>query len=454
MASNAPNTTVACPQCRQPVAVHLEQLVDAGADPGAKQRLLKGQLNLLSCPLCGQTSMLGTPLVYHDPAKELLLTFVPMELNMRLQDKENLLGSLTRQVVSRTPADQRKGYLLRPQEMLSLQNLINRILEADGITPEMLDSQRAKLQLLQDLLKTDASALPALIQQRDAEIDVPFVQILGALLQRATGNGAAEQDTAVRLAALSEQVALHSTIGRSSSRQTQVLEEVAEELQALGTNLTRDTLLQLVCSNPDELRTRAVVTLVRQLVDYEFFVGLTKQIDKAAGEQRKKLEAARQVLLDTVARSDAAAKAQGTAAAQLLQALLQAPDETVAVREALPEISDLTLAILNQNIEAAQKAGQQDAIARLTQLRATIMAELDASTPPALRFINDLMQSDTPEAAAEMLRNRSAELTEELLQSMVELAQDLEARGHADMSAKLKEYHGLAQRELSLAKWR
>jgi hypothetical protein len=229
---------------------------------------------------------------------------------------------------------------------------------------------------------------------------------------------------------------------------------VAEELQALGTNLTRETLLQLVCSNPDELRVRAVVTLVRQLVDYEFFVGLTKQIDKAAGEQRKQLEAARQVILDAVDRSDAAAKAQGSAAAQLLQALLQAPDEAAAVREVLPEINDRTLAILHQNIEAATKSGQKDAIARLEKLRATIMAELDASTPPALRFINDLLQSETPEAAAEMLRNRAAELTEELLQSMVELAQDLEARGHADMSAKLKEYHALAQRELSLAKWR
>jgi len=61
---------------------------------------------------------------------------------------------------------------------------------------------------------------------------------------------------------------------------------------------------------------------------------------------------------------------------------------------------------------------------------------------------------ESAEAAAEMLRNRAAELTAELLQSMVELGDDLDARGHADMSAKLKEYHGLAQRELSLAKWR
>ena len=125
------------------------------------------------------------------------------------------------------------------------------------------------------------------------------------------------------------------------------------------------------------------------------------------------------MILDAVARSDAAAKAQGSAAAQLLQALLQAPDEAAAVREALPEINDLTLAILHQNIEAATKSGQKDAIARLEKLRATIMAELDASTPPALRFINDLLQSETPEAAAEMLRNRAAELTGELLQSMV-----------------------------------
>jgi hypothetical protein len=54
--------------------MRIEQLVDAESDPGSKARLLSGALNRVRCPVCSWEGQLAAPLVYHDPAHELLLT--------------------------------------------------------------------------------------------------------------------------------------------------------------------------------------------------------------------------------------------------------------------------------------------------------------------------------------------------------------------------------------------
>ena len=77
-----PKTQVSCPNCRQPVIADIEQLFDLFTDPAAKQRLLSGTFNQIQCQVCGYQGALATPIVYHDPEKELLLTFVPPELNL------------------------------------------------------------------------------------------------------------------------------------------------------------------------------------------------------------------------------------------------------------------------------------------------------------------------------------------------------------------------------------
>ena len=77
-----PQTRTTCPRCRQPVLAEINQLFDVNTDPEAKQRLLSGQYNLIHCPSCGYEGNLSTPIVYHDPNKELLLTFFPSELGL------------------------------------------------------------------------------------------------------------------------------------------------------------------------------------------------------------------------------------------------------------------------------------------------------------------------------------------------------------------------------------
>jgi hypothetical protein len=47
---------------------------------------------------------------------------------------------LISQVTNRLPAEKRKAYLLRPQSFLTIESMLERILAADGITKEMLDT--------------------------------------------------------------------------------------------------------------------------------------------------------------------------------------------------------------------------------------------------------------------------------------------------------------------------
>ena len=82
------DTQVSCPNCRQPVIAQVEQLFDLYEDPGSKQRLLSGGSNFIRCPHCGFQGELATPIVYHDPEKELLLTYMPTSLAMPQAEQE------------------------------------------------------------------------------------------------------------------------------------------------------------------------------------------------------------------------------------------------------------------------------------------------------------------------------------------------------------------------------
>ena len=89
-----------CPRCRAPISVDLYQVVDARQDPELKQALLNGQLNAFSCPSCGLTGQMASPVLFHDPEHELLMVYVPMEMNLPHVEQERLIGRLVQQVIA------------------------------------------------------------------------------------------------------------------------------------------------------------------------------------------------------------------------------------------------------------------------------------------------------------------------------------------------------------------
>ena len=55
---------IRCPQCGQSFTSDVQSIVDVGENPGLKDALLGGTLNVFTCPNCGARGRLGTPLLY------------------------------------------------------------------------------------------------------------------------------------------------------------------------------------------------------------------------------------------------------------------------------------------------------------------------------------------------------------------------------------------------------
>ncbi len=66
-----PKIQTSCPNCQQPIIAEIQQVIDVGRNPQAKDLILSGELNMALCQVCGFQGQLPVPVVYHDAEKEL-----------------------------------------------------------------------------------------------------------------------------------------------------------------------------------------------------------------------------------------------------------------------------------------------------------------------------------------------------------------------------------------------
>src|SRR5574338_1432593 len=292
-----PQTQIACPRCRQMIPANVEQLFDVTQDPQAKQRLLGGVSNMARCPFCGYQGRLATPIVYHDNDKELLLTFFPPELGLPLNEQEKVIGPLIKQVMDHLPPEKRKGYLLNPIPNLTYESMVQTILSKDGITPEMLKEQQDRVSLIERLLQASSNDVRSeLIKQNPNMFDEQFFALFSRLAQSAAASG--QEQVARALVDLQKQLLEETAFGRELKESVGELEAATKALQDAGQGLTREKLLELIVESPNDARVRAYVNLARAGMDYEFFQLLSTRIDKASGEEKTRMEALREKLLD------------------------------------------------------------------------------------------------------------------------------------------------------------
>lgn len=411
-------TTIACIQCRQQFRVSFQNVVDAKQDPQAKMRLLTGQLNLAPCPNCGAPNTMMTPLVYHDPAKELLITFVPMELGLSKDAQEKAIGDLVRGVTSELPQGAFKAYLLQPRQALTMQGLIDQVLQADGVTPEMMEAQRSRVRLIESLLEADDNDLTTIIQQNDAQIDSQFMQTLTLLAQRMLQEG--RQALAERMVMLQNRIVELSSFGKQVMErarvQEEVIEQVAEDVNALGEEADRPDFMRLAIqyAGSDE-RLQALVGLVRPAFDYQFFQELQAYIGQAAADERPRLETLREKLLELTALADQQTRAALQDAATLLQALVNNDNPMDMIEANLPLIDVTFMQVLSANIQEAERRGDARMGDRLKAIYNVIVGALQANMPPELQFINEVLSAHSPDAAKELIAQRIHEFDGELL---------------------------------------
>jgi len=403
-------TQISCPRCRQPILAQVEQLFDITADPGAKQRLLGGVSNFANCPHCGYSGALATPIVYHDAGKELLLTYFPGELSVPVNEQEKLIGPLINQAVNRLPPEKRKAYLLRPQSFLTYQSLIERVLSADGVTPEMIQAQQQRVNLIERLLSTStAEARTQLIQQEAKLLDAEFFGLFSRLMEGAAASG--QEQVAQQMNALQQQLMKESEYGRQLQSQVNEIQEAVKTLQAAGKELTREKLLEILIQAPNEARLSALASLTRPGLDYLFFQSLTERIETKTGDERKKMEFLREKLLDITRQIDQRVEEEYKRAGELLNTLLAAPDIQKATLERLNEISEIFVQVLNR---ALQEATQKKNEAQLKKLEQIVAVLQKVSAPPKeYELLEKLLDAPNEAALNKMLEEHKNEITPE-----------------------------------------
>jgi hypothetical protein len=412
-----PKTQVSCPKCRQPVLAEVNQLFDVNVDPSSKARLLSGAINFIQCPICGFQGNLATPIVYHDADKELLLTYMPPELGIPRNEQERMIGNLINQVINKLPQEKRKGYLLNPQTTLTLQGLIERVLEADGITKEMIQAQQQRLSLIQRLVNTsDESSRTEIAKQENENIDAEFFTLLSRLAETALVNG--DRESAQQLANLQKSLLPITTYGQQIQAQAREIEAAITELKDAGKELTREKMLELVINAPNDVRLSTLVSYARPLMDYTFFQMLSERIDRARTDGRTRLIELRSKLLEMTQAIDQQMEDHIRQTREVIIKLLQAEDVVTAMEQTLVAVDEYFIREVNRLLEEARNQGDLTKSGKLQKMLEVIQ---QASAPPELSLIEKYLDSPDEQSMQEFLKANKDAISPEFLDLLANL---------------------------------
>lgn len=438
---------VTCPACKALVEADVEQIIDVRRQPHLKQALLAGQLNRIQCRACGAGNALLTPLLYHDADNELLLAYVPPELNLQGMQRDQVVGDLLKELTGRIPREDFRGYMFQPGQVLTMQGLIEQVLEGDGVTKDVLETQRQRVDLLGRMTQADPKRLRSLVRKHDAEIDAVFFQAALAMMQHAVQEG--QEPLVKALAAIQEAAAKHSTFGREltaqAEEQERIVKDVAERLRALGEKPTRRDILALVLElAANDPRLQALVGLVRPVLDYAFFQELSMHLGRAPVAERPQLEALRERLGELTREADAQAQAALQRAAAALQAIVSSPDTDRAIRENRSLIDENFMAVLAANIREAESRVDVQASSKLKGIHQKIVTLMRQQMRPELRFVNELLEAPDDRAALAMLEKGARQYGDALLPALTAVGNLLRQQGQNELARRLDVLHKAA----------
>jgi hypothetical protein len=408
-------------------------VIDVGVQPELKNYLLAGQLNVAVCPNCGTPAMIAAPLIYHDPAKQLFLIHFPQQLNARPEEQERFIGDATSLIMRELPADAPKGYLLAPRRFLTLNSLLDTVLEADGISREVIEAQRARVELISrmaDAFEQGEQQLAAAVAQNKAALDYEFFATLTAFADASAQGG--RDESAQLLEDLREK--LIELTGFDAS----TLEQPGEQYDDLDV----DEAIQRLADAP-EAELEQTIAELRPAIDYDFFETWTSRIDAAtqAGDSAtaERLTARRATILETVERMDKQAQEMFEAGASVLEQILAAPDTAAALREHADKLDEAFLLVLQANAAAAERMSNTQAVARLAEIERLAIEIAQESLTPEERFINELLSAEKPQDATKLLRQNPRMITADFVKRLNELADQMEGDSRKPLGERLRQ---------------
>ncbi len=125
------------------------------------------------------------------------------------------------------------------------------------------------MKLLDDLFVQDGEALTVTIKSNKERIDREFFALFAEIAQRIINSQ--DEKAIAKIQSIQEILMIETDVGKEIMTETQEIQADSKSLEALGKNLTRSSLLELIISAPTNERVRALTSLVRPAMDYESF---------------------------------------------------------------------------------------------------------------------------------------------------------------------------------------
>jgi len=412
-----PKIQTSCPNCQQPIIAEIQQVIDVGRNPQAKNLILSGELNMALCQVCGFQGQLPVPVVYHDAEKELLFTFSPPDANKTMEEKERELAPLLKTVIDNLEPKDRKGYLFQPKVMLTINNLVKNILLEDGITEEMIKNQQEKMKLLDSLFSQEGDKLTETIRANKDQIDREFFALFAEIAQRILASQ--DKNKTEKIRSIQEILMTETEVGKEILEETQEIQAASKSLEALGKNLTRSSLLELVIGAPTIERVKALTSLARPAMDYEFFQMFTDKIERTDDNSRDSLVEKRNLMLKLTQQIDQQLLERVNEAKEQIEIIISEEPIEDKLMKNLNLIDQYFVQALTSEMELAVKDNQVDRKEKLEKLMQLIQ---DLTTPAELKIVEQLLTVSKDEKKLdEMLNKLGDQINTELIDYMTSI---------------------------------
>lgn len=426
---------ITCPQCQARLSVLVYSIIDGEDMPDVVDALAMGVLNTFPCPRCGATLVARVPVLYHHGSKQLAFLYIPPEANLSMEQRQRVVGDLTRAVMQALPQEHPKGYLLQPREFLQWESFVEAVMQVHGISKEEIEARRRKAELVDKflLLVDDPVAFAAAVGEHKADLDEEFFALLRAARNYARAIG--REKEAEKLETVRQKLLPLTPAGRRERAREKALAFVQK-------GPDRKAFLQALLEAEDEEEVKALVAAARPLADYRFFQMLAERIERAKREgkteEAKRLEQLRDQVLRVAEEVDTVAQQRVTAARELLNTLMSAKDLDKAVEEHADEIDDLFLYVLSQELAHAEEHGAEPVVRRLLEVRDAISRYIARHIPPELALVEALLSLEYPGETRRFLEEHREIVQQDFVDFLAAMATRLEQEGAREAAKRLR----------------
>jgi len=240
--------------------------------------------------------------------------------------------------------------------------------------------------LLDNLFVQEGDLLTETIKNNNEKIDREFFALFAEIAQRIIASQ--DEKAIAKIQTIQEILMAETDVGKEILTETQEIQAASKSLEALGKNLTRSSLLELVINAPNNDRIRALTSLARPAMDYEFFQMFTELIEKSEEEVRSAFVGKRNLMLKLTQEIDHQLQERMIAAKEKINTIIEEESLEEGLVKNIDQIDQLFVQTLSSELELAVKEKLTDRKDKLENLLQIIQ---DLTTPPELKTVDLLL---------------------------------------------------------------